>query len=74
MVSEDQGDTSTGPLSSIMYIDMKIINISKTIYANKSATYNSEFGYFILNGHNSFSFERENEKSYVWNKCQTASC
>jgi len=27
-----------------MYIDMKIINMLKTNYVNKSATYSSDFG------------------------------
>jgi len=43
-VTEGQGDTSTGPINSLMYSSMKIINMSKTNYVNKSATYNSDFG------------------------------
>jgi len=46
-VTEGQGDTSIGPINLVMYINMKIINMSKTSYANKSATYNSEFGQFV---------------------------
>jgi len=43
-VTEGQGDTSTGPKNFIMYINMKIINMLKTNYVNKSATYSSDFG------------------------------
>jgi len=43
-VTEVQGDTSKGPINFLMYIDMKIINMLKTNYVNKSATYSSDFG------------------------------
>jgi len=46
-VTEGQDDTSTGIINSLMYINMKNINISKTNYVNKSATYNNDFGYFV---------------------------
>jgi len=42
--TENQGDTSPGPINSLMYINMKIINMSKINYVNKSEIYNSDFG------------------------------
>jgi len=42
-VTEGQGDTSVGPINFLMYINMKFINMLKTNYVNKTATYNSDF-------------------------------
>jgi len=57
MGDQRSGDTFTGPINSLMYINMTLINMSKTNYVNKSATYNSDLVILFIPKKNLFKLK-----------------